>query len=60
MVELCYDQPVTTDAEIRYHWLSPGKLQMTVTHRVAIEEYRYLFTEKPDGTVLDIEAETGC
>ncbi|MBC3994931.1 hypothetical protein H8R20_04900 [Morganella morganii] len=49
----------TTDAEIRYRWLSPGKLEMTVTHRVAIEEYRYLFTEKPDGTVLDIEVETG-
>ena len=49
----------TADAEIRYHWLSPGKLEITVTHRVAIEEYRYLFTEKQDGTVLDIEAETG-
>lgn len=53
-------RPVTTDAEIRYHLLSPGKLDMAVTHHVAIEEYRYLFTEKPDGTVLDIEAETGC
>lgn len=49
----------TTDAEIRYHWLSGDKLEMTVTHHVAIEEYRYLFTEKQDGTVLDIEAETG-
>lgn len=49
----------TADTEIRYHWLSADKLEMTVTHRVAIEEFRYLFTEKQDGTVLNIEAETG-
>lgn len=31
----------TTDAEIRYRWLSPDKLEMTVTHRVAQRFYPY-------------------